>query len=292
MRTDEKLDILLDNLKICLSRKNADDEQRRICLSQISKLLCKETEGLDLPDAVRQFRDITEDDALSDDFIFCSTLVSIPALRESIIYNVCVGHDEATQDQTRARIAYTKNNYSDEAFEIFSSKLKNAEAHYIASMADACESVTDGSCEFCILPVRNSLDGRLWGFYSMLDRYGLKICAVCNIDATDGTSSTDYALIGKFCPEPTKQECRSLDELIFEFSILSENGDFLADLLSAAKACSATVLFVDTRPIEYDVQLCRYVFSLRVSAENSLILRMLIATRYDSYSPIGLYNKN
>ena len=34
------------------------------------------------------------------------------------------------------------------------------------------------------------------------------------------------------------------------------------------------------------------VFSLRVSAENSLILRMLIATRYDSYSPIGLYNKN
>ena len=290
-QNDKKLAILTDNLNICKKREKCDTEQKSICLEEISSLLCDEYKNSDPLSVMEKFRAINPDCSLEDSIFICSSLISHPSFADAVRTSASVGHNEPTPPGSHSKVAYTKNKYNDEAFEIFSSEISGAKVHYTASMSDACEAVTEGSCEFCILPIRNILDGRLWGFYYMLDRYGLKIRATCNIDAIDGTSSTDYALIGRFCPEPAERH-KNRTKLIYEFSILSENGDFLADILAAARACRSTLLFIDSRPVEYDVQLCRYVFSFQVEAENSLLFRTLIATRYESYSPIGLYYQN
>lgn len=291
MHSKDKLAILLDNLKICDERTVRDSEQRNICLSEIAMQLCESTGGTEPAELVSRFWELTGAHSLADTIPICSALISHHSFLEAIRSAVSVGHDEPTPAGSHSRIAYTKNKYNDLAFEHFSEKINGARAHYTASLADACEAVNDGECEFCILPVRNSLDGRLWGFYSMLDRYGLKICSICNVESIDGISSTDYALIGKFCHEPTKRVQNS-SEFIFEFSVLSENGEFISELFHTARLCGATPLFIDSRPVEYDVQLCRYIFSFSTGANDSLMLRLLLTSHYDSYSPIGLYQKN
>lgn len=291
MSREKKLEIHLDNLRICNERKDRDARQRGICLDEIAVLLCDiETDG-DISDAVKRFRELTDARSLKDCLPICSALVRHPSFTNSVRHAVAVGHKEATPAGSHGRIAYMKNKYGDEAFEKFSSRINGAKASITASMTDACEAVIDGSCEFCILPIRNSLDGRLWGFYSMLDRYGLKICDVCSIDAIDEISSTDCALIGKSCPEPTKRHANG-SGLVFEFSVLSEDGGFLPDVLSVAKSLGATALLIDSRPVEYDVQLYRYVFSFLIEQTGSLLLRALLFACYDSYTPIGLYAQN
>lgn len=291
MSFEKKLDIHLDNLRICNERADCDAQQRSVCLCEIASLLCDmETDG-EISDAVRRFCELTDARSLEDRLPICSALVDHPAFAKSMRYAVAVGHEEATPAGSHGRIAYMKNKYGDEAFEKFSSRINGAKPSLTASMTDACEAVADGSCEFCILPIRNSLDGRLWGFYSMLDRYGLKICDVCSIDAIDGISSTDCALIGKSCPEPTKRQTKD-SELVFEFSVLAEDGSFLTDILSTAKSLGATTLLVDSRPVEYDVQLYRYVLSFLIEPSDSLLLRALLFVSCDSYTPIGLYAQN
>lgn len=291
MHSNDKLAILLDNLKICDGRTARDFEQRNISLYEIAAQLCENADGTEPSELVTRFFELTETRSLADTIPICSALISHQSFLEPIRHAVSVGHDEQTPAGSHSRIAYTKNKYNDLAFESFSEKINGARAHYTSSLADACEAVNDGECEFCILPVRNSIDGRLWGFYSMIDRYGLKICSICSVESIDGISSTDYALIGKFCAEPSKR-VQNTARYIFEFSVLSENGDFISELLHAANLCGATPQFIDSRPVEYDVQLCRYIFSFYTAPKDSLLLRLLLVTHYDSYSPIGLYPKN
>jgi hypothetical protein len=291
MTDQDKLSILLDNLRLCDTRSACDAEQRCIMLSEIARHLCELSQDEDISEIVARFCELTDSTSLADGIAICSALASETRLLEALRYTVSVGHEESTPAGSHGKVAFTKNKYNEIAFEQLSKKIIGAKAHYTASLSDACEAVNDGECEFCIIPVRNSHDGRLWGFYSLLDRYGLKICSVCSVESIDSISSTDYALVGKYSPEPSKRQSADLP-LIFEFSVLAEDGEFLTDLLSVARMCHATLLYIDSRPVEYDMQSCRYILSFYLKASDSLLLRCLLATYYDSYSPIGLYQKN
>lgn len=92
------------------------------------------------------------------------------------------------------RIAYQRNGYTDRAFEIFSGVLRDARAAYPHSFQAACEEVTGGSCEYCILPLESSAEGRLRAFTALIEAYGLHIAATCAVSVGDGRS-TRYALL-------------------------------------------------------------------------------------------------
>lgn len=92
------------------------------------------------------------------------------------------------------RIAYQRNGYTDRAFEIFSGILRDARAVYPHSFQAACEEVTGGACEYCILPLESSAEGRLRAFTALIETYGLHIAATCEVSVDDGRS-TRYALL-------------------------------------------------------------------------------------------------
>lgn len=92
------------------------------------------------------------------------------------------------------RIAYQRNRYTDEAFGKFSALLRDARAAYPHSFRAVCDEVAGGSCEYCILPLESSGEGRLRAFTSLIEAYNLKIAAVCTVPVGDGRV-TQYALL-------------------------------------------------------------------------------------------------
>lgn len=92
------------------------------------------------------------------------------------------------------RIAYQRNRYTDEAFGIFSRHLRGARAAYPHTFRAICDETVGGTCEYCILPLESSGEGRLRAFTSLIETYNLKIAAVCPVPIGDGRV-TQYALL-------------------------------------------------------------------------------------------------
>ena len=153
------------------------------------------------------------------------------------------------------------------------------------AFSSACESVWDGESEFCILPLENA-SGKLLSFYSMVDRYELKIRMIYEVGNED-SQSVKYALLSRSCkwiPEKAKKQ-----NYTFEFFILSESTDFLKDILEASAACSATLNGIDFTPVEYDSGLRRYLLSFDISGYNMLPFHAYLSLNHKTYVPLGFF---
>lgn len=96
------------------------------------------------------------------------------------------------------KIAYWySNSYAKEAYLKFEKLFKNCSEIPVESFTAVCESISDENSVFGIIPVINSTDGRLMSFYRLLDKYDLKISAVCKVENPGGGGFTKFALVGK-----------------------------------------------------------------------------------------------
>lgn len=285
MTQKEKLDILKDNLNEFGTRREISDRQRILTLSEIAKTIC-ENEESDIAVLYSQFVKISADEP-DGRMIFCKELLQ--KRRSSVEFKriIAVGDSDGVSAGAHGRIAYPKNKFNDEAFERLSSGIRGARAFHTPTINGACEQVADGTCEFCILPIENSIEGKLFSFYSLLDRFELKICAACYID-TDSDSHIRYALISRGCREPSERALRST-HFILDFSLLETENISLKALLEVAELCGAELLSIDTRPVPYDTQSKKFILSFRIFGNQGLLFRILLSLNYDSYSPIGFY---
>ncbi len=94
-----------------------------------------------------------------------------------------------------SRIAYTRNNYSDEAFSAFAYDLPTPTALYTDDYDAACAAVRAGEASYCILPYRDAKGERVRTGLALLQSYDLMVCAICSVrDGEDNTLL--YALCG------------------------------------------------------------------------------------------------
>ena len=180
-------------------------------------------------------------------------------------------------------VAVLNNGYTERAFESFCS-LANFERVYCSGFEETCESVSTESCDYALVPIENSENGKLLRFYSLIDRYDLKINAVCDVSYTDESASTRYALVSK-----------SLSTLgdpgYFEFSISLESDQSINDVLFAASLCHMKLVRIDSVELPYKDKEYAFhvVFSVR---EADLQLFMLYMTLcFPQYIPIGIFKK-
>lgn len=92
------------------------------------------------------------------------------------------------------RISYQRNRYTDEAYERFAALLPEPRASYAHSFRSVCEDVYNGLCEYCILPLENSAEGRLTSFSRLIAEYEMKIAAVCDVQVGEDRV-TRFALL-------------------------------------------------------------------------------------------------
>ena len=141
------------------------------------------------------------------------------------------------------QIAYVKNAFSDNAYLQFCTELNHPRAANFDSFSDVCEEVYNGICEFGILPILHERDGKLFRFYSLLEKYELRIVCACDVPCVEqnGITVTRYALIRKALP-PNNSHSATHIELL-----LPADGGELCDLLSAGQSCGIFPIRLDTR---------------------------------------------
>ena len=287
MTFENKQSILAENLKQFNKRLSLAKRQKEITVTELAMLYCEAFDDTD--DVLSVLSLIGNELSASEEIIFLSELCRSP-LSSKLKDILFIGSSEPTSAGAHSKISYLKNKYNDMAFDYFSRSVSNAKPDYASSFTECCENVFDGRCEFCILPIMNSSDGRLMSFYSLLDRYELKICEIIDIDNDSAPSTLRYARVGRASNEP-KRRTPKMQNYIFEFSIVSEDTDFFAPLFEAAARLDAKLTCIDSLPIEYASNVQKFFLSFSIPQQNALAFRLFVSLKHPSYTPIGLYKE-
>ena len=150
------------------------------------------------------------------------------------------------------RIAYMPSAFADKAYLRFADHVENCRAATHAGFSDACEEVRGGLCEYCILPLESSADGKLLTFSSLILHYGLRIVAVC--DLASGIAAdhvTRFALLrlatDEWAAAPSIPPLGGSEQLSVELLHVTASTP-LSELLIAADFCRMSLLRADTLP--------------------------------------------
>ncbi|MBQ9761334.1 MAG: hypothetical protein IJW16_08315 [Clostridia bacterium] len=178
------------------------------------------------------------------------------------------------------RVAYQKSSFTDTAFLQFSPLFGKPRAIYTASFVAACEDVYNGVCDYCILPLENLTEGRLISFTKLIDRFGLKIAATCEVSGTDATKCTCFALLSKqITAHPTRDGC------YLEIALLQADGATLSHALLAAELCRLGLCKLASIPLESETVL-HAVFKASPSLSTFLLY---LAMDVPQHTVVGIY---
>jgi len=224
---------------------------------------------------------------------FCRCIAgSIPDDDE--IYESFLDGDEHCSDEIRGKLAYMKNDFTDSAYEFFSKMFEIKNISYHTSFQSLCEEVDLGFCEYCILPVENSSTGKLMSFYSMIDKYELKIHSVCKVVHPDGENFTKFALLSKFSMFPGILNASSayLNKRSLEVRITqtSNNDSPLYDVLQAAGACSMKPKRIDSFPLSYNEDLLGYYIIFTMNNPDIKTFLTYLALELPQSYVVGIYS--
>jgi len=279
MKIEKALDIHRENIEEFERRLKTGKKQRENSVDMLAELITDNENGSPR-DIYRSFCRSLPSALPRDKAALCQSLSN--KYSEKDIADLKF---EAVPAGAHGKIAIVKNRYNEMSFSSFSKLMRGAKALYATSFNSACEDVLNGKCQFCVLPVENSQSGRLFGFYSAIDRYELKICAICEVETEGSQENVKYALVGKVPPDRIPKGL----ERCLEFSIISDSCNILSDILEAAGVFGAELTKIDSLPIEYRDGLQKYYFTFRVEKSTSDAFNLYLSEEYANFSTIGYY---
>ena len=285
MTEKRAVEILSRNIGELTERIERAQEQRAICMRELIDRLLRSAEAEDAEALCRRcFAEMPSTDRL-DQAMLCAAMATHPHTASLLPRRGFATGMEETAAGAHGKVAMVRNRYNELAFERFSSAITGAKRSYVSSFSEACEDVYDNRCEFCVLPIENESDGRLFGFYAMLDRYELKIVSVCALESEERGERVIYALAGRKLPD------RLPKELLWylEFSLVFETGSVAEDVLRVAPLFSAVPGKLDSLPVGYDDGMQRFYCRFRMSREMAAAMELYLFCEHAEYSCIGMY---
>ena len=183
------------------------------------------------------------------------------------------------------KVAFAENRFFLSAFAVFSKKVQGLTSSYVRSFTDACNDVSAGVCDYCILPIENSREGTLVTVYSMIERHDLFIFRVCEIESEEIT--TKFALL-----------CRRMHGIIdsqnrqrAEIRIMVRDSSLWSRIYTGAEVIGAVLEKTVAVPLVYTDG---YAHICTFSGNNDALFAFLLflsAIRVD-YTLIGLYEES
>lgn len=216
----------------------------------------------------------------------CMALAARLTARKPFPIGAFFADGEPTDTDASQRIIYQKSSYTDEAYLLLASLLPNPQAAYAHSFHASCEAVYNGECEYCILPLENSVEGELSAFSRLIDRYELKIAASCEIMGNATARSTRFALLRRrMLPVIEAPNATYFFECTIPQGYLPE----VSDLLTAAQACGLRLYRINSLPqANTDAAFAAHICFLTDQADLRSFL-LYLAMEAPHYTPIGLY---
>ncbi len=183
----------------------------------------------------------------------------------------------AAEGDIKARTAFVSGGGADAALEMFRRRFKLTPMP-VERISAACDVVLDGDADYCILPLKNSRDGRLRSFYRMIDVYDLKITAVGTVGTDENV--TKYALCG-----------RSVAPLFRSpgFIELSApaNGNEALLITEAARETGLAISEISFTPSERDGEIYSFVFR---AGDDFRPFILYMNVYHPHYTLMGMYN--
>ena len=223
--------------------------------------------------------------------IFKEVFAKLSDENKQVLMNLWQSPLERFGEHSAERIAYIKNSYNDTAYLQFSTLLDSPKASYFTSVTDVCDSVYKGDCEYCILPVETSSDGKLLSFYELIFKYNFKIVSVYDLHSSNGY--TRYALLSKRSGAQSSAIRTKTRNRHFEFAISSSDNVRLEDILCAAEFCSLKLRRIDTLSIRHGENDKETYFCPIFRADGADMQTFLSFLTIDcpEFIPIGLYTQ-
>ncbi len=129
----------------------------------------------------------------------------------------------------------------------FSVVLPDAKPLLCQSFTDICEEIAAGNAAFGILPLEDSVEGKLFRLYEQIEHFELHIACTADIPLQEDGKTVRAALLYKSKPPAIKpQGSRTLECLLYE-----ENEFSLSDLLMVAGVLGLSLRRIDSLPISY-----------------------------------------
>ncbi len=183
----EKNRIISGNIAELLEKKQSCDERLFVhCREKM--LLLKGSPIEDLPHLFQLLtKDMSENERrlcagiLADELLDNGSLQMLSGIREGKKKNVTV--------------AMLDNGASVEALSELKSVFESCKTEIYFDFDSACRAVHDYRTDMCILPLENSSDGRLSGFYNMAVKYELFTVAVADVMNYDTSVRTRFSLL-------------------------------------------------------------------------------------------------
>ena len=294
--------IILDNMKIpadrmkpCLNSISANIAE----LASLAAEICKTKEDmlLFLSDFAERKPQNTPRDFTGKALVSASLIGRLELFRMIGIrfetsnpgfFDLLFGKPEQILQSSCGKIAYVKNLQTDSAYLAFSQGIDAPKAVYFHSFTDVCEEVYNGICEFCILPIENSDEGRLNSFYTLIDKYDLHICSVSDIPSGRKGNITRFALIRK--NSDIDMTIINKNDGCLEISVAAGRFPTLADLLDAAAFCGMSPSRINSYP---NGQNGEYTTSILFPLSNADVRTFLLFLSFDfpHCNVIGIYKK-
>ena len=135
------------------------------------------------------------------------------------------------------------------------------------------------------MPIENSANGKLFSFYSLIDKYDLKIFAVCDLEDYPSEKTTRYALVCKktFIYQSNKKSS------YVEFSLIEDESYSLKNILEAAELCGLKLYRIDTAVAPYGDLAFKFYHIFKSKEESAIPFLLYLNYKYPRYEAIGYY---
>ena len=189
-------------------------------------------------------------------------------------------------DERNESIAYVKNSFSDEAFDVFSVDFKSPKVAYAKDFREALKMVADSEVGFCLLPLEER-GLRLPTIADLIFNGDFKINAVTPVFGFDGSADMKYALVSKGFSVPEK---RADDDRYLEIRIGTEQRTALTEALFAAEFYGIGVYSVNTLDLGAADTDKKYYSVIFRDDGNSFVGLLTYLTLFSpSFTPVGIY---
>ncbi|MBO4217032.1 MAG: hypothetical protein J5940_03720, partial [Clostridia bacterium] len=177
-----------------------------------------------------------------DSCFICSKLNAVRPDTADVVRTLFGAVQSEKPTEEPFRIAFVTGKQANAAFERFAKYLGTVSAVGVESFSDACDAASEGEADYCIVPLENSSEGRLDGFYNAIGKSGLYPVLGCRL--SDGYEYTRFALC---CRTPGFIAAEG--ETIMQIRITAGSVNDMTDILTAAEFFGASAKRLDTIPL-------------------------------------------
>lgn len=145
------------------------------------------------------------------------------------------------------RVAILTSPLFQTAMQDFAAVLPEASGVPCKSFTDICDCITTGNAAYGILPLEDSVEGKLFRIYEQLEQLDLHIACTKDIPVQSESKTVRMALLYKVArPSPAPCGTRTVECVLYE-----EGDASLSNFLAAANAFGLLVRRIDSLPVSY-----------------------------------------